>query len=103
MEHDQIIQLNPVIHAPVRLAVLSVLMTVEEAGFKYLKKVTQTTDGNLSTHLSKLETGGFIKIIKQFKAKKPQTTCSITDKGRKAFIQYIEQMEQIIEKQKKNL
>jgi DNA-binding transcriptional ArsR family regulator len=56
--------LDPVIHSQVRLAVLSVLIGVKEADFNYLKKVTETTDGNLSTHLSKLEEAGYMTIKK---------------------------------------
>ncbi|HRD02449.1 MAG TPA: transcriptional regulator [Candidatus Saccharicenans sp.] len=82
--------LDPVIHSQVRLAVLSVLIGVKEADFNYLKKVTETTDGNLSTHLSKLEEAGYMTIKKSFKGKKPVTTCSITEKGKRAFARYLE-------------
>jgi len=97
MVHEDILGLNPIIHAPIRLAIMSVLITAEEADFTYLKEVTQTTDGNLSTHLTKLENNGFIAIKKSFKGKKPHTTCSLTVEGKKAFMQYLDQMEQIIE------
>lgn len=96
MNHEQILQLDPVIHAPTRLAVLSILITVENANFTYLKEATATTDGNLSTHLTKLEESGYITIEKSFKGKKPQTTCAITDAGKKAFAHYLDQMEQIV-------
>lgn len=96
MGHEEILELNPIIHAPIRLAIMSVLITTEEADFTYLKEVTKTTDGNLSTHLSKLENNELISIKKSFKDKKPHTACSITVEGRKAFIQYLEQMERII-------
>ena len=101
MKHEKIMQLDPIIHAPVRLAVLSILITVESAEFKYLKESTATTDGNLSTHLTKLETSGMITIRKKFKGKKPQTLCSITTKGKNAFMKYLEQLEQIVQTQKK--
>lgn len=101
MSHEQIFKLDPIIHVPTRLEILSILITVENANFTFLKESTGTTDGNLSTHLTKLETNGYITIKKTFKGKKPQTTCAITEKGRKAFIRYLEQMEQIIRLQKK--
>ena len=100
MNHKQILNLDPLIHAPTRLAILSVLITVESVNFNYLKESIGTTDGNLSTHLTKLETNGFIKIKKTFKGKKPQTICSISTKGKKAFIKYLDQLEQIVKTQK---
>ena len=101
MNHEKILQLDPIIHAPIRLTILSVLITVENANFTYLKEATGTTDGNLSTHLVKLEANGLITIKKTFKGKKPQTICAITEKGRNAFIKYLDQLEQIIRMQKK--
>jgi len=101
MDHDKILNLDPIIHAPTRLAILSILITVENANFSFLKESTGTTDGNLSTHLTKLETHGLITIEKTFKGKKPQTICAITGKGRKGFYTYLEQLEQIVRMQKK--
>lgn len=101
MDHEQILQLDPLIHAPTRLAIVSILITVENANFTFLKESTGTTDGNLSTHLTKLETNGLITIQKTFKGKKPQTICAITEKGRKAFQSYLEQLEQIVRMRKK--
>ena len=103
MKHEKILSLDPIIHAPTRLAILSILITVENANFTFLKESTGTTDGNLSTHLTKLEESGYISIEKKFIGKKPQTTCSITLKGRKAFEIYLEQLEQIVNRQKDNL
>lgn len=100
MSHEQILKLDPLIHVPTRLAILSILATVKNANFTFLKDALGTTDGNLSTHLTKLETNGFITIQKSFKGKKPQTICAITEKGRKAFIKYLEQLDQIIRIQK---
>lgn len=85
-------RLDPVVHAPVRLAVLTILISVKEANFTYLKEAVNTTDGNLSTHLSKLEEAGYIRIIKKFVGKKPKTTCMITSKGREAYLKYIESL-----------
>lgn len=103
MKHDKILSLDPIIHAPTRLAILSILINVESANFTFLKESTGTTDGNLSTHLTKLENSGYIRIEKRFVGKKPQTSCAITQKGRKAFEAYLDQLEQIVQRQKENL
>lgn len=81
--------LDPIVHAPVRLAILTVLISVKSADFTYLKEVTETTDGNLSTHLQKLEKAGYVKVQKSFVGKKPKTTLSITKSGRKAYEKYV--------------
>ncbi len=101
MDHEKILKLDPIIHSPTRLAILSVLISVENANFTFLKESIKTTDGNLSTHLSKLEESGYITIKKMFKGKKPQTTCTITLKGREAFENYLDQLEMIVQMQRK--
>jgi DNA-binding HxlR family transcriptional regulator len=93
MSPDKFAPLDPVIHSPVRLAVLSVLASVKQADFVYLKAATETTDGNLSTHLAKLEESGYVAIKKTFKGKKPYTTCALTEKGRSAFQGYLKALE----------
>ena len=100
MNPEQISKLDPVVHAPIRLAILSVLVTIKSAGFSYLKETIGTTDGNLSTHLSKLESSGYISIDKKFVGKKPQTICSITEAGRIALSNHLEQLENIVARQK---
>ena len=102
MQHDKILQLDPIIHAPNRLAILSILISVESAKFTFLKESIGITDGNLTTHLAKLEANRLIAIKKKFVGKKPQTTCAITEKGRDAFKAYLEKLEQIISEQKEN-
>lgn len=101
MNPDKILQLDPVIHAPARLAILSILVSVDNADFKFLKESTGATDGNLSTHLSKLEASGYITIEKSFQGKKPQTRCALTPTGREAFLRYFRALEQIVRNQKK--
>jgi DNA-binding HxlR family transcriptional regulator len=91
---DKFPPLDPVIHSQVRLAVLSLLLSLKSADFNYLKKLTETTDGNLSTHLTKLEEAGYILIAKSFRGKKPLTTCALTEKGRKAFAGYLKALEE---------
>lgn len=83
------VTLDTIVHAPVRLAILTVLISVKSADFTYLKEVTETTDGNLGTHLQKLEDAGYVKVQKSFVGKKPKTTLSITKSGRKAYEKYV--------------
>jgi len=100
MHPEKILQLDPVVHAPVRLAILSILITVEGVSFGYLKEATGSSDGNLSTHLTKLESSGYIRMKKTFVDRRPQTMCSITDKGKKAFLGHLERLEKIVAEQK---
>lgn len=97
MHPEKFEQLDPVIHSRIRLAVLSILISVKEASFNYLKETIGTTDGNLSASLSKLEETRYISIKKAFKGKKPLTTCSVTEKGRNAFSAYLKALETYID------
>ena len=90
---NKLAPLDPIIHAPVRLAILTVLVGVKDADFNYLKDATETTDGNLSTHLAKLEQAKYVKVSKTFVGKKPRTKCSITQKGLTAYQDYIKILE----------
>ena len=83
-------ELNPLLHSQLRLAIMSILMSVEEADFVYLKEKTESTAGNLSVQLDKLSTAGYISIEKGMSGKRPRTACSITQKGRMAFEEYVE-------------
>ena len=96
MNPEKFAHLDPVIHSRIRLAILSILISVKEADFNYLKQTTGTTDGNLSTHLTKLEEKGYIKVAKSFKGKKPQTSCSLTDRGKKAFTKYLDALDDLL-------
>jgi DNA-binding MarR family transcriptional regulator len=98
MQMDKLVQVDPIIHAPIRLSVMTILLSVKDADFSYLKEATCATDGNLSTHLSKLESAKYIRIVKRIKAKKPKTTCSITPEGRLAYEKYISVLEQYIKR-----
>jgi DNA-binding HxlR family transcriptional regulator len=97
MPPEKFAQLDPVIHSRIRLAILSILISVKEASFNYLKDTIGTTDGNLSASLSKLEEAGYISIKKAFKGKKPLTTCRISEKGTQAFSEYLKALESYIE------
>lgn len=89
--------LDQTIHAPIRLAVMSVLATVEYAEFVALKEKTQATDGNLSVHLRKLEEAGYILVTKQIVNRKPQSTYRITEQGRTAFRAYLATIARMLE------
>jgi DNA-binding MarR family transcriptional regulator len=96
MEEHLAVKLNKTIHQKARLGVMSILMASEEADFNYLKDKLKLTDGNLSSHLSLLEREKYIKIKKKFVKKKPKTLCQMTEKGRQAFQEYLENLEKII-------
>jgi DNA-binding MarR family transcriptional regulator len=89
--------LDPLLHSQLRLAVMSLLISVEEAEFTFLKEETQSTAGNLSVQLDKLEKAGYIAIEKSFRGKRPLTTCKITSEGLKAFEAYVENLKKYIQ------
>ena len=89
-------ELDPILHSQLRLAVMSILMSVDEADFVYLKEKTESTAGNLSVQLDKLATVGYITVEKTFKGKKPCTLCRITPEGLKAFEDYVEALREYI-------
>ncbi len=89
-------EIDPLLHSRIRLAIMSVLITVEEADFNYLKESTGATDGNLSTHISKLDKANYIEIHKLFIDKKPKTMCKISKIGRQAFSNYVKVLENMI-------
>ena len=81
--------LDPVLHSQLRLAVMSLLMGLEEAEFVYLKEKTKASAGNLSLQIDKLCSANYISVKKGFKGKYPVTTCKITPKGLKAFEEHV--------------
>ena len=83
-------ELNPLLQSQLRLAIMSILMNVEEADFVYLKEKTESTAGNLSVQLDKLSSAGYISVEKGMSGKRPRSICSITPNGRKAFEEYVE-------------
>ena len=84
------IKLDPLLHSELRLAVMSVLVNLEEADFVYLREATGATAGNLSVQIDKLTAANYITVEKGFKGKKPQTTCRITPIGLDAFERYVD-------------
>lgn len=81
--------LDPVLHNQLRLAVMSLLVAVEDGDFNFLLERTGATRGNISVQITKLKEAGYIKVEKSFKNNYPNTVCSITPKGLKAFEQYV--------------
>ena len=85
--------LDPILHSQLRLAAISLLISVKEAEFTYLREKTNATAGNLSVQINKLKEVGYIDVIKQFKDNYPQTVCKITPKGIHAFESYVKNLQ----------
>lgn len=85
--------LDPILHSQLRLAVMSLLISVREAEFTFLKEKTNATAGNLSVQIQKLKEAGYIDVIKQFKDNYPQTICKITATGVDAFEKYVKNLQ----------
>lgn len=89
-------KLDSLLHSELRLAVMSILISVEEADFVYLRNETGATGGNLSVQLDKLQQAGYISIAKGFNGKMPRTLCRITPRGREAFAAYVDALKDYI-------
>jgi DNA-binding MarR family transcriptional regulator len=89
-------ELNPLLHSELRLGIMSILLSVEEADFTYLKQETKATAGNLSVQIDKLSKAEYIEVIKTFKGKMPCTLCRISPKGVEAFEEYVEALKTYI-------
>jgi DNA-binding transcriptional ArsR family regulator len=90
--------LDRLIHEPARLLIVTILASVVSADFLFLQRETGLTKGNLSAHLSKLEEAGYVKIEKTFKGKLPLTICKLTSSGKKALVQYRQQLQEFMDK-----
>ena len=88
--------LDPLLHSQLRLAVMSLLVSVREAEFLYLKEKTNATAGNLSVQIQKLKDADYLSVEKKFKDNYPLTTCRITKKGVAAFEKYVESLKEYI-------
>lgn len=86
-------ELDPILHSQLRLAVMSLLISVKEAEFIFLKEKTNSTAGNLSVQINKLKDAEYIEVIKQFKDNYPQTICKVTRKGIEAFEGYVKALQ----------
>ena len=90
----QVIGTDKIIHEPARIVLLAILYAAEQVDFTFLLNETGLSQGNLSSHLSKLESAGYMKIEKTFHKKRPRTILSMTGKGRKAFDEYLQTMKE---------
>ena len=86
-------ELDPILHSQLRLAVTSLLISVKEADFTFLKEKTNSTAGNLSVQINKLKEAGYIDVTKQFKDNYPLTVCRITKKGVESFELYVKALQ----------
>lgn len=91
-------ELDPILHSQLRLAVMSLLISVKEAEFTFLREKTGSTAGNLSVQVQKLKDAGYIEVIKQFKDNYPQTICKVTKMGVSAFEMYVENLKSYLGK-----
>jgi hypothetical protein len=83
-------ELDQLLHSQLRLAVISILISVDEAEFVYIQERTSATAGNLSIQINKLKEAGYLDVEKKFKGNYPQTLCRITKTGREKFEEYVE-------------
>lgn len=93
---DNFKSLDPLLHSQLRLAIVSLLISLESADFVFIREKTGATAGNVSVQLDKLEKADYINITKSFKGKRPLTTCNITKKGIKAFEEYVNNLKTYI-------
>ncbi len=89
-------ELDPLLHSQLRLAIVSILLSVKEADFAFLKEKTEATSGNLSVQIEKLAEAGYIAVRKEIVGKKTRTSCSLTEKGRDALDQYIKDLKEYL-------
>ena len=90
------LEINKLIHEPARLKIIAQLYVVEGADAVFLIRQTGLTWGNLSSHMIKLESAGYIEVVKEFAEKKPRTILKLTEKGRKAFRQYRKTLKKVL-------
>ncbi|MDE2654070.1 MAG: transcriptional regulator [Gemmatimonadota bacterium] len=89
-------QFDPLVHSRIRLSVLAILVSVDDAEFTYLREQVKATDGNLGAHLRRLEDGGYLEVTKHFVDRKPLSRYRITDAGREAFRRYVDSVERLL-------
>jgi DNA-binding transcriptional ArsR family regulator len=90
-------ELDPILHSQLRLAVMSLLISVKEAEFTFIREKTNSSAGNLSVQVQKLKEAGYIEVNKQFKDNYPQTTCKVTAKGIEAFENYVKALQDYLQ------
>ncbi|WP_297799129.1 transcriptional regulator [uncultured Brevundimonas sp.] len=95
-EDFDINRIDEVIHGRIRLGIMAYLSGADVADFGEIKSRLQTTDGNLSVHLRKLEEAGFVEVEKTFQGRKPLTRARLSPAGREAFIRYLDQISALV-------
>ena len=95
LEPEDATALDRLIHEPNRLAILTILSTTQDADFVFLQRALKLTNGNLSSHLTKLEAGGLIELEKSFVGKKPNTRVALTTQGRRRIRNHWEQLDRL--------
>ncbi len=100
MKPESFLQLDRVIHEKGRLAIMSMLAASPELSFTEMRDTLRMTDGNLTTHIRTLQQAGYVAVTKSFDKKRPLTTCSLTPAGRKAFTQYLDLLENLVQQAK---
>ena len=100
MNPELFLQLNRVIHEKGRLAIMSALAAAPDLTFTELRDLLDMTDGNLTTHIRTLQHEGFVSVTKSYQNNRPLTSCALTPVGRKAFAQYIDLLDQIVQQSK---
>jgi DNA-binding MarR family transcriptional regulator len=98
---EAFLQLDRVIHEKGRLAIMSMLAATPELSFTELREALKMTDGNLTTHIRTLQEAGYVSVTKSFQNNRPLTTCALTAAGKKAFTEYINLLESIVQQTKK--
>jgi len=93
-------QLDRVIHEKGRLAIMSMLAATPELSFTELRDTLEMTDGNLTSHMRTLQEAGYVSVAKSYENNRPLTTCSLTAAGKKAFANYVDLLEQILQQTK---
>jgi DNA-binding transcriptional ArsR family regulator len=90
-------EVDRLIHEPARLLILTLLYAVDAADFLFLLRESGLSKGNLSSHLSRLESAGYVAIDKTFRGKIPLTICRLTDSGRQAFRSYRDHLKRVVD------
>ena len=100
MNPQSFLQLDRIIHEKGRLAIMSMLAAAPELSFTEMRDALGMTDGNLTTHIRTLQEAGYVSVTKSFQHNRPLTTCSLTASGKKAFTNYINLLEEIVQQTK---
>ena len=100
MNPESFLQLDRVIHEKGRLAIMSMLAASPELSFTEMRDALKMTDGNLTTHIRTLQEAGYVSVTKSFQNNRPLTTCALTAAGKRAFTNYINLLEKIIQQTK---